>query len=40
MKIFNKIKSVIYSQDEGRFSEEEAFKEIKKIMDIHNKLKW
>lgn len=39
MVIFNKIKSVIYNQDEGRKTKEEAFDEIKKIMDRYNKLK-
>lgn len=37
-KIFNKIRSVIYNQEQGLFTDEEAYKKIKEIMNIHNLL--
>lgn len=35
-KIFNKIKSEIYKESEGNIDKEQAFNNIRKIMDIRN----
>jgi hypothetical protein len=38
-KILQKIRAVIYKVNNGLLLKDEGFEEIKKIMDIHNKLK-
>ena len=35
-KIFNKIKSIIYNQGEGKYNKERAFDKIKEVMDTHS----